>query len=239
MTVVQNVKKNTFFFSEHASAQLHSRSQLKRSDVLRLLSDNITIPVGVDKHRLHTVIYSVKDDAPLVIVHDERNGEIVTVLYVEYNNKFVIHPNVLDEIKKMTLEKFNKNKPKESVKEKTEWIQLYPEVRKCPVVQGLIRLYFNVKTGDGFKDVEFITLNSDDFGGDVTQICNMNNIKIKIENGRDRKKVAKLAIVQIFARLETGRIVKLGTSRDYELLNQTELNKALNQKQKNEKNLDK
>lgn len=235
MTVVKKMNNNTYFFSEHASDQLHSRSQLKRGDVLRLLSDNLSIPVGIDKHRIHTVIYSIKDDAPLVIVHDDRNGEIVTVLYVEYNNKFVIHPNVADEIKQMTLAKFNRDKPKESVAVKTAWIELYPEIRKCPPITGLVRLYFNVKTGDGLKDVEFITLNSDDFGGDISRICEVPNLKVKIENGRVRKQVAKLAIVNIFTRLDTGRFVKLGTSRDYELMVQAQLNKEMQAKQKADK----
>lgn len=233
MTVVQNVNKNKFFFSEHGSEQLHARSQMKRSEILRLLSEKLYIPVGVDKHRVHTVIYSIKDDIPLVIVHDERNGEIVTVLYLEYNNKFVIDPNITANIKKLTLDKFDK--PKETIATKTAWLDLFPEVRKCPEVKGLIRLYFNVKTGDGFKDVEFMTLNPLDFGGDVARICDIPHIKIKIENGRVRKQIAKLAIVNIFTRLDTGRIVKLGASRDYELMIQAQLNKEQQAQQKKQK----
>lgn len=229
MTVVQNINKTALFFSEHGSEQLHTRSQLKRSEVLRLFSNKLYIPVGVDKHRVHTVIYSIKDDIPLVIVHDERNGEVVTVLYLEYNNKFVIDPNIAANIKKMTLAKTEK--PKETISEKTSWLSLYKEVRQCPEVKGLLRLYFNVKTGDGFKEVEFLTLNSEDFGGDVTRICDIPHIKVKIENGRVRKQVAKLAIVNIFTRLDTGRVVKIGQSRDYELMVQTQLNKAQQAKQ--------
>ena len=59
--------------------------------------------------------------------------------------------------------------------------------------------------------------------------------KIKIENGRIRKQVAKLAIVNIFTRLDTGRVVKIGQSRDYELMVQAQLNKS-QQKQKSAKN---
>jgi hypothetical protein len=230
MTVVQNINKTALFFSDHGSEQLHTRSQMKRSEVLRLFTNKLYIPVGVDKHRVHTVIYSEKDDIPLVIVHDERNGEVVTVLYLEYNNKFVIDPNIAANIKKMTLNKLEK--PKETIADKTSWLEMYPEVRKCPEVKGLIRLYFNVKTGDGFKDVEFMTLNPLDFGGDVARICDIPHIKIKIENGRVRKQVAKLAIVNIFTILDTGRKVKLGASRDYELMVQAQLNKAQQKKQK-------
>lgn len=236
MTVVQNVNKNKIFFSEHASTQLHARSQMKRSEVLRFLSDKITIPVGADKHRIHTVIYSVKDDIPLVIVHDERNGEIVTVLFLEYNNKFKIDPNITEKIKKITVEYTERTKPRETISEKTAWLEMYSQVRNCPEVKGLIRLYFNVKTGDGMKEVEFITLNSIDFGGDVSKICEIPHIKIKIENGRVRKKVAKLAIVNIFTRLDTGRVVKIGQSRDYELMVQAQLNKSQQKQQKLNKN---
>lgn len=233
MTVVQNINKTALFFSDHGSEQLHTRSQMKRSDVLRLFTEKLYIPVGVDKHRVHTVIYSIKDDIPLVIVHDERNGEVITVLYLEYNNKFVIDPNIAANIKKLTLAKYSP--PKVSIADKTSWLELYPQVRQCPEVTDLIRLYFHVKTGDGFKEVEFITLNPADFGGDVSKICEIPHIKIKIENGRIRKQVAKLAIVNIFTRLDTGRVVKIGQSRDYELMVQAQLNKS-QQKQKSAKN---
>jgi len=232
MTVVQNIKKKDFFFSEHASEQLHSRSKMSRSEVMSLLSNNITIPVGVDKHRVHTVIYSIKDEIPLVIVYDERNGEIVTVLYLEYNNKFVIHPDIADNIKNLTLAKLEKPARKETIAEKTAWLHLYPEVRQCPEVTDLIRLYFKVKTGTGFKEVEFITLNPVDFGGDVSKIAQMQNIRIKIENGRIRKDIAKLAIDCIFTRLDTGRVVKLGCSRDYSNMIQAELNAEAKKKAK-------
>lgn len=236
MTVVQNAKKHKIFFSEHASTQLHARSQLKHSDVLRLLSNRLAIPVGTDKHRIHTVIFSVKDDIPLVLVHDERNGEIVTVLFLEYNNKFKIDPNITEKIKKMTVEYTESNKRRETIAEKTSWLELFGQVRNCPEVKGLIRLYFNVKTGDGMKEVEFITLNSVDFGGDVSKICEIPHIKVKIENGRVRKQVAKLAIVNIFTRLDTGRVVKIGQSRDYELMVQAQLNKSQQKQQKLNKN---
>lgn len=236
MTVVQNANKHKIFFSEHASTQLHARSQLRHSDVLRLLSNRLAIPVGTDKHRIHTVIFSVKDDIPLVLVHDERNGEIVTVLFLEYNNKFKIDPNITEKIKKMTVEYTETNKRRETIAEKTSWLELFGQVRNCPEVNGLIRLYFNVKTGDGMKEVEFITLNSVDFGGDVSKICEIPHIKVKIENGRVRKQVAKLAIVNIFTRLDTGRVVKLGQSRDYDLMVQTQLNKSQQKQQKANKN---
>lgn len=232
MTVVQNIKKKDFFFSEHASEQLHARSKLTRSEVMSLLSNNVSIPVGVDKHRVHNVIYSIKDEIPLVVVHDERNGEIITVLYLEYNNKFVIHPTIADDIKNLTMNKLQKAAPRETVAEKTAWIHLYPEVRKCPEVKELIRLFFKVKTGTGFKEVEFITLNPIDFGGDVSKISEMQNIRIKIENGRVRKDVAKLAIDGIFTRLDTGRIVKLGCSREYSAMVQAELNAEAKKKSK-------
>lgn len=69
----------------------------------------------------------------------------------------------------------------------------------------------------------------------MSKICEIPHIKIKIENGRVRKQVAKLAIVNIFTRLDTGRVVKIGQSRDYELMVQAQLNKS-QQKQKSAKN---
>ena len=171
MTVVKNVKKNTYFFSEHASQQLHARTQMKRTDVLRMLADNISIPVGSDKHRLHTIIYSVKDAMPLIIVHDERNGEIVTILYTDYNNKFVIDPTIEREIKELTMSRFYRHK--EPVESQIAWVNLFLTIRQSPPVQDFLSLSFVVNDGKYEKEVEFLKIPAIDFDGDVNKVRDM------------------------------------------------------------------
>lgn len=99
----KNKKKNFFFFSEHATKQLRLRSLMMRTDVLKLLDKELYIPVGKDKDKVHAVIFSIKDNKPYVIVYDENNLEIITFLYIEYNNKFVIFNEPVKEIKDKTL----------------------------------------------------------------------------------------------------------------------------------------
>ena len=167
MTVVKNIKKNAFFFSDHASQQLHARTQMKRTDVLRMLADNISIPVGSDKHRLHTIIYSVKDAMPLIIVHDERNGEIVTILYTDYNNKFVIDPTIEREIKELTMSRFYRHK--EPVESQIAWVNLFLTIRQSPPVQDFLSLSFVVNDGKYEKEVKFLKIPAIDFDGDVLE----------------------------------------------------------------------
>ena len=213
MTVVKNVKKNTYFFSEHASQQLHARTQMKRTDVLRMLADNISIPVGSDKHRLHTIIYSVKDAIPLIIVHDERNGEIVTILYTDYNNKFVIDPTIEREIKELTMSRFYRHK--EPVESQIAWVNLFLTIRQSPPVQDFLSLSFVVNDGKYEKEVEFLKIPAIDFDGDVNKVRDMENIKLRMDKARNRLNIKIEHVAKIVGRTHTGRLVTLGTSKLY------------------------
>lgn len=213
MTVVKNVKNNTYFFSEHASQQLHARTQMKRTDVLRILADNISIPVGSDKHRLHTIIYSVKDSIPLIIVHDERNGEIVTILYTDYNNKFVIAPTIEQEIKELTMSRFYRHK--EPIENQIAWVNLFLTIRQSPPVQDFFTLSFVVNDGKYEKEVEFLKIPTSDFDGDVNKVRDMENIKLRIDKARNRLNIKIEHVAKIVGRTHTGRLVVIGTSKLY------------------------
>lgn len=213
MTVVKNVKKNTYFFSEHASQQLHARTQMKRTDVLRMLADNISIPVGCDKHRLHTIIYSVKDAMPLIIVHDERNGEIVTILYTDYNNKFVIDPTIECEIKELTMSRFYRHK--EPVESQIAWVNLFLTIRQSPPVQDFLSLSFVVNDGKYEKEVEFLKIPAIDFEGDLNKVRDMENIKLRMDKARNRLNIKIEHVAKIVGRTHTGLLVILGTSKLY------------------------
>lgn len=213
MTVVQNQKKNDYFFSQHASQQLHARTSMKRTDVLRLLADNISMLIGSDGHRLHTLIYSMKDAIPLVIVHDERNGEIITILYTDYNNKFVIAPNLEIDIKELTFNRFYRHK--EPVEVQTSWIDLFHQVRKVKPPKDLFTLSFVVNDGIYEKEVEFLKLHVNEFEGDPSKIRDMENIKLRIDKLRNRNNIKIEHIAKIVGRTHTGALVLLGTSKLY------------------------
>lgn len=213
MTIIKNIKKNTYFFSEHASQQLHSRTRMQRTDVLRMLADQVCIPIGTDKHRIHTIIYSIKDSIPLIIVHDERNGEIVTILYTDYNNKFVIDPAIEHEIKELTFNRFYRHK--ETIEFQTGWIELFHTLRSCSFVQDFFTLSFIVNDGHYENEVEFLKLQSHDFKGDITKIRDIENIKLRIDKARNRHNIKIEQISKIIGRTHTGKLIFIGTSKLY------------------------
>jgi hypothetical protein len=222
MTVVTAPKKDGFFFSEHATAQLKERSSLTRSDVIILLRKGLYVPVGQDKHRSHCVIHSTPDNYSLVIIFDERNKEIVTVLYSDYNNRFVIDPHVEEAIKKKTVVEFNK-----IVQRRISWIDLFPEVKKAPKTTSDLKLMFVVEQGEEKFEIPCLTLRNADFAGEVSQISKAKDIKQKIEAERKRRRIEQDSIVSIITRTETGKLIKLGTSMAYSLKKQ---NQAANKK---------
>lgn len=222
MTVVTAPKKDGFFFSEHATAQLKNRSSLTRSDVIILLRKGLYVPVGQDKHRSHCVIHSTPDNYSLVIIFDERNKEIVTVLYSDYNNRFVIDPNVEEAIKQKTVVEFNK-----IIQRRISWIDLFPEVRKSPKTTSDLKLMFVIEQGEETFEIPCLTLRNADFAGDVSKISKAKDIKQKIEAERKRRRIEQDSIVSIITRTETGKLIKLGTSIAHTLKKQ---NQAANKK---------
>lgn len=222
MTVVTAPKKNGFFFSEHATEQLKSRSSLTRSDVIILMRQGLYVPVGQDKHRSHCLIHSTPDNHSLVIVFDDRNKEIITVLYSEYNNRFMIDPNVEEDIKQKTVKEFTR-----IMKRRISWIDLFPEVRKAPKTSIDLQLMFVIEQAGQTFEIPCLTLRNSDFAGEVSQISKAKGIKEKIEAERKRRRIEQDTIVSIITRTETGKVIKLGTSMAYSLKKQ---NQAANQK---------
>lgn len=212
MTVVSAPKKDCFFFSEHATKQLRNRSNLSRSDVVLMMAKGLFIPVGKDKNRIHALIYSIVDDMSFVVIYDERNKEIITVLYVDYNNKFVIDRSIEADLKKKTIKVFGV-----ILKKQTEWIKFFSEIRKNDKIGETVDILFVVKKSDGttFEAIA-ITMKNSDFAGDVSQIPKAKFIRDNLENSRKRKNIEKDSIVQIITKLSTGKVIKLGYSSVYE-----------------------
>lgn len=239
MTVV-NAKRNFYFFSKHASEQLHERTILNRSDVLRLLSNDLYLPVGKDKHRIHTLIFSVRENTPYVIIYDERNLEIITVLYVDYNNKFVISPIAIDLIRDMTLN-INKPKPKTKqvdlksvdkqkkqkqkqppVKEKasvllheTSWITFFHEF-KTITATGPLTVIINYESLNGEKQkATVMEVDSNDFNNDVKSLIATPFFKDRIEKTRLQYAIPKERILNISIELCSGKLIKIANSAPY------------------------
>lgn len=237
MTVV-SAKRNFYFFSKHASEQLRERTILDRSDILQLLANDLYLPVGKDKHRIHTLIFSARENTPYVIVYDERNLEIITILYVDYNNKFVISPIAIDTIRDMTL-KIKKPKPAQvdmkltnnskkkkkkqpMVKEKasvlthdTDWISFFHEF-KAITAAGPLNVVINYNSLDGSKEkATVMEIDSNEFNNDVPSLISTPFFKEHIEKTRLQYDIPKENIINISLELTSGKLIKIANSSHY------------------------
>jgi len=170
-------KKSFFFFSDHATKQLRLRSLMMRADVLKLLDKGLYIPVGKDKDRVHAVIFSIKDNKPFVIVYDENNLEIITFLYIEYNNKFVIFNEPVEEIKNKTLihKKTLLKKVNQPIKTKKDFICEWLIVNKNkkqlkPNSDYEVISVSEIKNSSATESMFLFSFNSSEYFNDVEQI---------------------------------------------------------------------
>lgn len=205
MSVVHQKKKAFFFLSKHALEQLHARSLMQRSDLLSLLDKDLYVPVGIDKNHVHFVIYSIKDDNNFVVVHDEKNLEIITFLPLEYNNKFVIFNEPVKESKEKTLNFYAKQKSqniqrskKEIKKDSGQFIRFFSQLKQITHV-GQYSVIVNYKINDTLKDTQLFEINSEEFSNDIN-ILRTNDfssrLKKKIEfNFIDPKKIVNIVLV--------------------------------------------
>lgn len=233
------LKKNFYFFSSHATQQLRNRSVMQRSDVLSLLDKGLYIPVGQDKKHLHLVIYSIQDNQHYVIVHDEKNLEIITFLYVEYNNKFVIFPEPLKEIKEKTIafkNKFkfrtvNSNTKKSNTKAKLNqkselvisspkkddnWLFANTQNRQFisdSTYKVVVERKMNREANKEFFDL--FTFETKDYENEVKNLNNLEFIN-KIQEKVEELKIDPLNIIVVSLReIKNGNTIKWGCSKKF------------------------
>ncbi len=82
-----NLKGWRSWLNVHGAQRLAERTSFLESDFLALLDAGKSAPVGIEEktNRLHRLVYSVKDDDCFVAVQDMANGEVITVLTLEYH----------------------------------------------------------------------------------------------------------------------------------------------------------
>jgi hypothetical protein len=222
MTVVKS-KTNFYFFSLHAEDQLRSRSKMLKSDVIRIFENGLILPIGTDKHRTHVLIHSVIDDSPYVIIYDERNKEIVTFLYVDYHNKFVVFQDAIDKIKHETLNykpRKNRNSKNNSpIKKETspiEWIIPNASAKQIKD-SGIADVYIvsQSKGTDGYIHDFVFKIDTTEFDNDIEKIKNYKFFK-RIEDIRATRKIEKCDILNISIKERlTGHTIKLAASRHF------------------------
>ena len=71
----------------HARQRLCERTSLTEEEFVRILDLYLTVSVGYETEakRWHRLFYSAKDDVHLVAIQDLANGEVITILPLDYH----------------------------------------------------------------------------------------------------------------------------------------------------------
>lgn len=73
-------------FTDHARDRIDDRLSTELHDVAATLDHDLAVLVGADSGRLHRLFFSPADEQCFVAVQDEGNGDVVTVLPLDYHS---------------------------------------------------------------------------------------------------------------------------------------------------------
>ncbi len=89
-------------FTSHASRQASQRLRLRLRDIARILEGNLSIPIGSEsRHKIHRLFWSEPDAFWFVAIQDESDGGVITILPVNYHNRWKVPPGVLEKAKQL------------------------------------------------------------------------------------------------------------------------------------------
>ena len=89
------------FFSHHAFDQVLARLHMSHGELQELLDANLCVPTGREGEKIHRLFYSKFDNYYFVAVQDERTDEVITVLPIDYENRWDIDGGALILAKKL------------------------------------------------------------------------------------------------------------------------------------------
>jgi hypothetical protein len=95
------LKKATF--TKHAFSRVRDRLNLRKRHVAYILDNDLCIPIGIEEgsSRVHRLFFSKKDGCCFVAVQDESNGEVVTILPVDYHKRWQVSLQATEDAKKL------------------------------------------------------------------------------------------------------------------------------------------
>ena len=88
---------------QHAIIRLNQRCSLTPKEVRYILTNEKSCPIGIhgkQKHHVHHLIYSEKDDECFVVIQDTNNEDVITVLPIDYHRAWQIDPDTFELAKK-------------------------------------------------------------------------------------------------------------------------------------------
>lgn len=102
---------------KHALDRLHDgeteRSCLKENEVIQILESGKTVLIFREKHRVYHLFFSKIDRQHYVAVIDERNGDVITILYADYYHKSRISSDALLDAERLMNSDENSETPEE------------------------------------------------------------------------------------------------------------------------------
>lgn len=73
-------------FTDHALDRIDDRLSTELHDVAAILDHDLAVLLGADSGRLHRLFFSPADEQCFVAVQDQGNGDVVTVLPLDYHS---------------------------------------------------------------------------------------------------------------------------------------------------------
>ena len=115
-------------FTEHALERAEERLHLTCEEIALLLDEGKYVPLGKDgsSDRLHKLFYSEPDSFWFVAVQDERTAEVITVLPVEYHNRWRIAGDALKSARAKVLGEWSLTVSPEQLLDFSEEFKLRP-----------------------------------------------------------------------------------------------------------------
>ena len=115
-------------FSYHAFDRVKERLSLSPDETMEIIEKEKTIPIGIESssNRSHDLFFSIPDNKCFVSVKDINDGTIITIVPVEWHNRWVISPEAMTAAKDIATGKskgmFNNERPSRlKVTGKIEW----------------------------------------------------------------------------------------------------------------------
>ena len=83
-----NLYNSNIRFTKHAIDKIYERTSLNPGIVTGILKNNTDICVGSRNNKVHRLFYSMSDNECFVAIQDINNGDIITVITLDYHQEW-------------------------------------------------------------------------------------------------------------------------------------------------------
>lgn len=89
--------------TSHAQERLTARTALTEPELLDMLDNSFCVPLGTEgrSQKVHKLVGNAQDENCFIVVQDEANGEVVTILSLDYHNRWNIDISAVKEARRL------------------------------------------------------------------------------------------------------------------------------------------